>query len=288
MRKKTVYGLTALLFAALLAAGAFFDLAASRALYNPASTFGQAMEIYGGLPGYVLLFVCPAGLAALACAQLPSPALARRKKAALLAGALLSAALFFASAILVQREFAEAGLPPWYALALALAAALSFIPFLLAAKTKPAAVFHVCVTGITFFICAMAIVAVLKTFWGRQRFFTMDDPLTQFTHWFLPQGKAASDAYKSFPSGHSCTAAALVWITMLPAQFERWRPFKKPLWAFFALYLAVVMLSRIILGRHFISDVSAGAAITLVSFAVVHRIAARAEARVFGQWEHVW
>jgi membrane-associated phospholipid phosphatase len=110
-----------------------------------------------------------------------------------------------------------------------------------------------------------------KIGWGRQRFFTMTDSAAQFTPWYVPQGMAASDDFKSFPSGHSFAAMLALWFALLPECVVGPGPTAKT-WgrrlALLALtFGACTMLSRLLLGMHFLSDVTCGAALSLLSLA---------------------
>jgi membrane-associated phospholipid phosphatase len=122
--------------------------------------------------------------------------------------------------------------------------------------------------GLLLLLAAVIIVNIIKIPWGRMRLRIMDDPDNQFTRWFLPQGKAANDDYKSFPSGHSAGAAVIIWITLLPTFIAGLRTKKAAIALNIIAYgwIVLVMVSRIIMGAHFASDTLVGASITLCCF----------------------
>lgn len=124
---------------------------------------------------------------------------------------------------------------------------------------------------------------VLKIPAGRYRYCTMNalNDFSYFTRWYEFNGKIsptaemlaqgiAKDGMKSFPSGHSNAAAMLIVFTMLPYFYSKANNFvyKVVSWSGFSLYTLSVMFSRILMGKHFLSDVLVGVAITVICFYV--------------------
>ncbi|MDR2491492.1 MAG: phosphatase PAP2 family protein [Spirochaetaceae bacterium] len=260
---KSVYWLLAAVFAGLLAAGSVYDLAFSLTVFRPDNAAALFLERFGAMPGNLLLVLFPAGLVAAAFAGRTT--LSRAGGVVLLAGGGVLVAA--GCAVFLSQLIEEGGLNAAVsAVVTAFFAAAAYLGFHAAAKKEPDAVYKIALIGTATMIGAHAAVAVIKIIWGRQRFFTMDDPLTQFTAWFLPQGRASGDAYKSFPSGHSCAAGLLVCLLLFPTYLPVAARLKKAVVAVLVLYIPCVMVSRIVIGRHFISDVTAGAAIPFVVF----------------------
>lgn len=147
------------------------------------------------------------------------------------------------------------------------------------------------VTVATVIISTFITQIVLKIPAGRYRYCTMNtlNDFSLFTHWYEFNGKIsptaemlaqgiAKDGIKSFPSGHSNAAAISIVFTMLPYFYEKANNayYKIVSWSFFSLYTISVMYSRILMGKHFLSDVLVGAFITVICFyacfAVVKRL----------------
>ena len=123
------------------------------------------------------------------------------------------------------------------------------------------------------------IVQGLKIFWGRYRYRAMnlEGSFEMFTPWYIINGKRditttqallgiAGDAYKSFPSGHTCAATSIFLITVLPCLFEKLNNKKTRivLWTIPSVYTFLVALSRIMCGAHFFTDVFISFIITFV------------------------
>jgi len=108
------------------------------------------------------------------------------------------------------------------------------------------------------------LVNVLKIFWGRMRFRNMEGDYSLFTSWFLPQGiqenGVTTEAYKSFPSGHSANGwTMMLWMMFMPFA-NKWRNF---MLACAVAWGICTSTSRIIMGDHFATDVLFGAFITI-------------------------
>ena len=132
------------------------------------------------------------------------------------------------------------------------------------------------------YLCALITISVLKNIWGRMRFREYLDALNSetggreaiFTAWFLPQGKPISDAYKSFPSGHTSNAMQILPMTFIFDAVGKEKT-GKILRVCFAVWIAFIMLTRILAGAHYLSDVCGGAMISftvmIVSAAVIFK-----------------
>lgn len=114
------------------------------------------------------------------------------------------------------------------------------------------------------------IVQGLKIFWGRFRFRAMAtlEDFSSYTPWYHINGKQvvtaeqtalgiAGDAYKSFPSGHTCAATSLMLIGYLPSVLEKFNTKlgKIVCWTVPSIFVFLTGLSRILCGAHFFTDI---------------------------------
>lgn len=75
-----------------------------------------------------------------------------------------------------------------------------------------------------------------------------------------------TDAFKSFPSGHTCAAGMTYALIMLPDVLGiRNKGVRALCWIFPVAFTAVVAISRIVVGAHFFSDVLFGGTIAFLS-----------------------
>lgn len=88
-------------------------------------------------------------------------------------------------------------------------------------------------------------------------------------------GKAvAKDAYRSFPSGHTASAAMMYCLLALPKLLKKYDNKKSKLCLYIVTvaFTGVVAVSRIVCGAHFFSDVLVGGTITFVGVWIAEKI----------------
>ena len=120
--------------------------------------------------------------------------------------------------------------------------------------------------GLLLSLLPILIVTVLKMIWGRQRFRSMTNPSSEFTPWYMIQKVTTDNEFMSFPSGHSANSATVIWITLLPLWLQKLQPYRYVLILGVTLWTICVMISRIIMGAHFATDVFMGSMITVFLF----------------------
>ncbi len=120
--------------------------------------------------------------------------------------------------------------------------------------------------ALTTVVCAalatLVIISSIKSMWGRVRYRELlaHDNLDGFVPWYKISGKAASDGYKSFPSGHTSNASLLFMTYYMADAAEK--KYARVLKYCTIVWIGIVMASRILCGAHFLTDVCAGAIIT--------------------------
>ena len=105
-----------------------------------------------------------------------------------------------------------------------------------------------------------------------------------FTRWYVANGQhltkdemralfGTTDALKSFPSGHTCSAGTVYCLLMLLDVFNVKSKGKRAVsWIAAITYTGMVAVSRIIVGAHFFSDVLMGGTIAFVSMIIFREI----------------
>lgn len=113
----------------------------------------------------------------------------------------------------------------------------------------------------------------IKPLWARERYramMTLDGSVDAFTPWYQLSSiswkeipSAIKDDFRSFPSGHTASAAMLEGLLFLPYYFPKIKKSKKVLCCVLPfLYTGIVAFSRIYVGAHFTSDVLFGGSIS--------------------------
>ena len=139
-------------------------------------------------------------------------------------------------------------------------------------KADPKALCRAAVTALVMIALVFLEVEILKNIWGRRRFYSMTDPAAEFTRWLFPQGKPASDSFKSFPSGHTANGSAALLLLLLPSVFPKAKWNKTVLAVCVFGWSACVAVSRMLEGAHFASDVTVGFLLAFLTFFAVSRI----------------
>ncbi len=110
---------------------------------------------------------------------------------------------------------------------------------------------------------------IIKYGFNRPRFITLTDPDSQFTYWFVHH-PIAHDS--SFPSGHAAQAA----LSFILVYFKKFIPrLRSNKWDIALWFLAIfitgsTMISRMLLGVHYATDVWAGCFLTLFTISLTN------------------
>lgn len=117
--------------------------------------------------------------------------------------------------------------------------------------------------GVLTLLWVLTVPSLLKIVWGRPRYRLVVLDLANFVAWFRPIGQGWMDDFKSFPSGHTAVAAVALWLTCIPTPLflHSWHAYF--LKTSVIIWIGLVMVSRIILGDHYLSDVWMGLSIPL-------------------------
>lgn len=119
--------------------------------------------------------------------------------------------------------------------------------------------------GIIIMFVQISAIEGLKYLWGRVRFRDLlaAGSYEQFTPWYQING---INGNKSFPSGHTAGAGMSYMMMFFPFLSEKWNK-KYPLCFIIpCIYTSIVAFTRLVMGAHYLSDVTAGG---IVSFSIV-------------------
>ena len=278
-------------FAALLLTATFYDLQISAFLTKNALPAGQyyANDVFG--VGFECIGTAPELLLGALCAAFGAEYMRRFIKNEMLR--FLLTALFCAGTVgfyawefydlfnYIKRHFPAAD-----GSAAFLWVVIAFLALLCAALTFAAVgrcrdeslrrLFRFSVCTAVGIITAILLVNALKAPMGRMRYRAMNvvGDFSGFRRWYVPGGQpdkawmkatfGTSDAFKSFPSGHTRAAAASFYLIALADCLGVTDKKKRAaLWCFAAAFTVAVAVSRIVVGAHFLSDVLVGGAIGL-------------------------
>ena len=239
------------LAAAALVVAAFYDLKIDIAVNNTEDGFSNWLARTGEVPAWAL----PMAAGALLAKCLTNPWLKRLCALLSLAGGgllgdYLGKRLFLDDAF--RRPF---GVVFGVGTAVIL---LLFLRLLTVPERLRKPLIALALAGLAACAAATLLVTGMKALWGRTRFREMEAPYEAFTAWFVVNGV---NGHKSFPSGHTQSAATSYLLLCLPWFSEK---AKKYAWACFLipfLYTSAVAATRLVMGAHYLSDVTAGGVI---------------------------
>jgi membrane-associated phospholipid phosphatase len=268
--------LLALALLILLGVGSLWDYPLSCALYGRLGPLGPWMESFGFYPAALGVVLAGALLAAGR-----APGRAGILHAAL--GAVLTLlGGWYACAYPLQYWQGGAWVPA--AVGAACCAVTLVLGWRLGRRADPAECRRAALVLVLVIAGELLLVnGVVKLLWARPRFrLLLADPQAYFVPWWRPSyalrrlllaAGAAPDDCKSFPSGHTANAAAAVLLVLL-ARLDRRLAGRAPLLlAAGALWGALVGLSRIVAGAHYLTDTVAGFSVTLLLALAVCRAA---------------
>lgn len=268
-RRYAMFAAAALLI--LMIVGSFADLPISRLLYpGHESSFGQFFAAFGELPAFlsmtsggILLFFIRDRL------RKPLPLLA----------AIGSAVLVVGGVFLSVHEATDSvpAMPSWVPLLVTVFfAALCGAFLILTTRSCPTkTVFRFVCTLIFCSVVTMLLINVIKVPWGRarMRLIVATGNETYFTPWWkagkmlrdkLVADGISSDEFRSFPSGHTACAACSLLLILMPTLGKRFRGKQNICVICSAVWTAIVALTRICMGAHFLTDVAMAAIIAMV------------------------
>ena len=115
--------------------------------------------------------------------------------------------------------------------------------------------------GIIVMLGEVMIIESVKIIWGRVRFRDLlaAGSYDAFTSWHRPNG---ANGHKSFPSGHTSGAGMSYLLMLLPYLSEKLRKRKTLLFAAAFIYTGIVAFTRLVMGAHYLSDVTVGGAVS--------------------------
>lgn len=275
--KKDV-AIVAVILAFCLLVGSFFDYQISSALFNSSSLFGRFVEAAGELP-----FELTASIAGVMLVRSARPDSKASKWLAAL-GVLINVGLVGYEIIGSLRVGGKL-IAFQLVLTFALAIAANLIAYRLTRDADPDDLTRWALMVLAVW-AAQAIIlnVIVKPLWSRPRMRVIEvTPGLNFQPWwvignpdkwsYIAAG-VIKDGFKSFASGHTAHAAIGLMLAGLPAAAFTEKPSRRRavFWAA-SLVAALVAFGRIVIGAHFLTDVSCGFALVLALECLAARIA---------------
>lgn len=275
--KKDV-AIIAVVLAFCLLVGSFFDYQISSALFNSSSLFGRFVEAAGELP-----FELTASVAGVMLVRSARPDSKASKWLAAL-GILINVGLIGYEIIGSLRVGGKL-IAVQLVLTFVLVIAANIIAYRLTRDTDPDDFTRWALMVLAVWVVqAIILNVIVKPLWSRPRMRVIEvTPGLNFQPWwvignpdkwsYIAAG-VIKDGFKSFASGHTAHAAIGLMLAGLPAAaFTEKLSFRRVVFWVAAVVAALVAFGRIVIGAHFLSDVSCGFALVLALECLAARIA---------------
>lgn len=240
------------LAAAAMVVASFFDLKIDIALNDPSNPFAVWLYRTGEFPSRL---ICPiAGAVIFRCTD--------KKAVAAIGAALCLGGSAYMGYYIGKHFFVEE-----YRMAFSLlwgigfgVAALYVVRFVTVPDEFKRPLFTAAVIGVGVMTAQLLTVDIMKNLWGRVRFRDLlsSGSCDGFTAWFVINGKNGN---KSFPSGHTAGAGMSYLLMLLPFIDKKREKYRAVyFWCPF-IYTSAVALTRLVMGAHYLSDVTVGGVI---------------------------
>lgn len=258
---------------AMMVIGSVWDYPISRALYNQSSVLGLFFAAFGEYPAAL-------GFAAAGAMLISARNREKRLRGILqvLAGCVL---LLFGASMAAVLPTGYLHISPGLSAAIGLACtALAAGGILrLCRDADRGTVLRVAAVFLLVVFADILVVNLIKIPWGRPRMrLVAVDERVCFLPWWQPgtdlrdalvAAGVAAEEFKSFPSGHTANASALMLLCLLPKLSSKLEGRQTALFLTGFIWAALVALSRIIMGAHYLTDTMAGFAVGLISLIAV-------------------
>lgn len=270
--RRTLYGaIVAALI--LIALGSFVDYPLSSALYDSSNPFAMFFAAYGAIPA-------PLGCVAAGTLFLCGRSREQQLRGALQgAGGLLLLLSGTALTCFVPTRYLPVSPALLAGIGLVLSAGTVLIVRRLAKGADRAVINRVALAILLVILCELLVVNLIKVCWGRPRMrLVVSHPEAYFFPWWrrgtalkapLTAAGVGADEFKSFPSAHTANAATLLLLGLVPYLKPSLQRYRKVLVAFGFGWTAVVALSRIMLGAHYLTDTAVGFLICFLSIYLI-------------------
>lgn len=271
--------------------GTFVDLKLDEALFSSKNAFGLVTSIIGMLPGYMMFGVFGGMFVGIVMHKKPS-----KLFSLVLCGGCVVFVLF-GTYYWGKEFFGPNGFDKeevmWIGYIVAFITMLGFAYFgfrLEKTSDNPHLFLLLFILCAAIFLSLIAGTTLLKQIFHRPRYRLLEsiDPNTTtlaFHKWFEPCKNykeymealnVSKEEFKSFPSGHCSTAAVFILVvSFIPFLNKKYKNLQLPLFYAGFVWLLLVCFVRMLVGAHFLSDVSMGSIISLAMLFVANEIVIR-------------
>lgn len=265
--------------------GSFLDRQLSDAIFSRNNTFGLVVSVVGTMPGYLMFAVI--GGCAFTLGLLKKYQVIWRIVLYILAAAFVGLSIYFAG----REFFGENGFTNkdlmfvGYLIVVPFAAACFYLGYYITKNSnRPFLWLILAITALAIFMALVPGTTLLKSVFHRPRYRTLvlfEEQIGYHNWWqrcvnyetLKDTLGISKEEFKSFPSGHaSASAVFMLCICILPLFSDKYEKIQLPLFYGGLAWTLLVSFSRILVGAHFLSDVSMGGILTSVFMLIANEV----------------
>lgn len=122
---------------------------------------------------------------------------------------------------------------------------------------------QIAIIGVIVMFVQISAIEGLKYLWGRVRFRDLfaANRFDDFTPWYIING---INGNKSFPSGHTAGAAMSYLLMFMPYLSDKYKKHSQMCFWIPCIYTSIVAYTRLVMGAHYLSDVTIGGAVSFI------------------------
>ena len=260
--------------------GSFVDLSLSQAIFSRDNPFGLTISAIGTIPGYMILAVLGGGFFAIGLHK--DYKTIYKVILYIVAVACVGVAIFFTGREFFGENGFKDAAPKWigYLITTPIAGGCGYLGYLMSKKSNTPYLWLIfAILAFFIFMSLVPGVTLLKAIFHRPRYrtvSTLEASLAglEFHPWYQRCGdyksymsllKVTSEEFKSFPSGHAGASAVFVLgVSVLPLINKKYEKLQLPLFYVGFAWVLFVSFTRILVGAHYLSDVSMGGLLTTI------------------------
>ena len=269
-------------FLALFIVGTFLDLQINQALFSNKNTFGLVVSVIGTTPGYGMFAIIGGGFLTLFFKKEEYKKWIRILFLVACIGCLGASTYFAGREYFGPNGFYWVASSFWgYFIAFPVMVGLTYLGFSLMKNVDNKYLWIILLVALVAFAFALtAGVTLFKSIFHRPRYRTImaEYPNIPYFAWYercssykgyMASFGLTSEEFKSFPSGHAAASMGVPLIALfLPIIDEKYRKYRLPVFIGGFVFALLVMFSRMLVGAHFLSDVSMGAMLVAICMVI--------------------
>lgn len=271
-------------FLALFIVGTFVDFQINRDLFSQNNTFGLIISVIGTTPGYGMFAIIGGGFLTLFLKKNEYKTWMRVFFLVATLACLGSSTYFAGREFFGPNGFYWAAKRFWgYFIAFPVMASLTYVGYLLMRNVDNKNLWIILLVVLAAFVLALTGgVSLFKVIFHRPRYRALYGTLVPYHAWYercanykelMDKFHLTSEEFKSFPSGHAAAAMGVPMIALfLPYIDEKYRKYRLPVFVGGLVFALLVMFCRMLVGAHYLSDVSMGSILVVICMIVAFEV----------------